>query len=50
MKLPLSEQDAQWVEKMKPILNDYVHASKEKGLPGDQALKFCQEYLKANDK
>jgi TRAP-type transport system periplasmic protein len=47
----LSSQDsAQWVEKMKPILEDYVKAGKKKGLPGDQALKFCQDYLKANDK
>lgn len=44
------EDNAQWVEKMKPILDEYVRVSKEKGLPGDQALKFCQDYLKANDK
>ena len=35
---------------MKPILDDYVKAAKAKGLPGDEALKFCQDYLKANDK
>jgi TRAP-type C4-dicarboxylate transport system substrate-binding protein len=49
--ITLSKQDsAQWVEKMKPILDDYVKVTKKKGLPGDQALKFCQDYLKANDK
>ncbi len=49
--ITLSKEDStQWVEKMKPILNDYVQASKKKGLPGDEALKFCQDYLKANDK
>jgi TRAP-type C4-dicarboxylate transport system substrate-binding protein len=49
--ITLSKEDsAQWVEKMKPILNDYVQASKKKGLPGDEALKFCQDYLKAHDK
>ena len=44
------EDNALWVEKMKPILEDYVQATKKKGLPGDQALKFCLDYLKANDK
>jgi TRAP-type C4-dicarboxylate transport system substrate-binding protein len=44
------EDNALWVEKMKPILDDYVKTAKGKGLPGDQALKFCQDYLKAHDK
>jgi TRAP-type C4-dicarboxylate transport system substrate-binding protein len=44
------EDNALWVEKMKPILDDYVRATKKKGLPGDQALKLCLDYLKANDK
>jgi len=44
------EDNAEWVEHMKPILNEYVAASKAKGLPGDQALKFCQDYLKQHDK
>jgi TRAP-type C4-dicarboxylate transport system substrate-binding protein len=35
-------------EKMKPILNEYVKNMKEKGLPGAEALKFCQDYLKAH--
>jgi TRAP-type C4-dicarboxylate transport system substrate-binding protein len=49
--ITLSKEDnAAWVEKMKPILDEYVSASKAKGLPGDQALKSCQDYLKANDK
>ena len=49
--ITLSEADnAQWREKMKPILSNYVASTKAKGLPGDQALKFCQDYLSANDK
>ncbi len=44
------EESAAWAARVKPILDDYVKASKAKGLPGDQALKFCQDYLKANDK
>ena len=49
--IALSNEDiAQWREKMKPILNNYVASTKAKGLPGDQALKFCQDYLSAHDK
>jgi TRAP-type transport system periplasmic protein len=49
--ITLSQEDsAQWREKMKPILSNYVTSTKAKRLPGDQALKFCQDYLSANDK
>ena len=49
--IPISkEEDVRWVEKVNPILDDYVKTMKEKGLPGDQALKFCLDYLKANQK
>jgi len=44
------EENALWAEKMKPVLDNYVKVTKAKGLPADQALKFCQDYLKANDK
>lgn len=44
------EEDARWASLMKPILDDYVKMAKGKGLPGDEALKFCQDYLKKNDK
>ena len=44
------EEDARWAQAVKPILDDYVKTTKEKGLPGDQALKFCIDYLKAYDK
>jgi TRAP-type C4-dicarboxylate transport system substrate-binding protein len=33
---------------MKPILDKYVAMAKGKGLPGDEALKFCQDYLKSH--
>jgi TRAP-type C4-dicarboxylate transport system substrate-binding protein len=36
------------VEKMKPILENYVKMAKAKGLPGEETLKFCQDYLKAH--
>jgi TRAP-type C4-dicarboxylate transport system substrate-binding protein len=35
-------------QKMKPILNEYVASAKAKGLPGEEALKFCMDWLKAN--
>lgn len=44
------EEDARWAALMKPILADYVKMAKEKGLPGEQALQFCQDYLKKYDK
>jgi TRAP-type C4-dicarboxylate transport system substrate-binding protein len=49
--ITLSKEDsAQLREKMKPILSDYISNTKAKGLPGDQALKFCQDYLSVHDK
>jgi hypothetical protein len=42
------EEEAQTAQKMKPILDDYVKMTKGKGLPGDEALKFCQDYLKTH--
>jgi len=49
--IPLSPQeDARWAALVKPILDEYVQNSKAKGLPGDAALKFCVDYLKANQK
>ena len=40
------EEDAKWAEKVKPLLDGYVTNTKAKGLPGDEALKFCQDFLK----
>jgi TRAP-type transport system periplasmic protein len=42
------EEEAATAQKMKPILDDYVKMAKSKGLPGDEALKFCQDFLKNN--
>jgi TRAP-type C4-dicarboxylate transport system substrate-binding protein len=42
------EDEADTIKKMKPILDQYVKDTKAKGLPGDEALKFCQDYLKKN--
>jgi TRAP-type transport system periplasmic protein len=42
------EDEGFTAEKMKPILDAYVKMTKSKGLPGDEALKFCQEFLQKN--
>lgn len=44
------EEDDRWAASMKPILDEYVKDMKTKGLPGEEALKFCQEFLKNNQK
>jgi TRAP-type C4-dicarboxylate transport system substrate-binding protein len=41
-------EDAKAVAKVKPIFDKYVTDMKAKGLPGDEALKFMQDYLKAH--
>lgn len=40
------EEEAKWAEKVKPLLDEYVANAKGKGLPGDEALKFCLDFLK----
>jgi TRAP-type C4-dicarboxylate transport system substrate-binding protein len=42
------EEIAKAREKMNPLLNDYVQRMKAKNLPGEEALKFCLDWLKAN--
>ena len=42
------EDEAFTAQRMKPILDGYVKMTKAKGLPGDEALKFIQDYLKTH--
>jgi TRAP-type transport system periplasmic protein len=44
------DENARWAALLRPLLSDYVKASKEKGLPGEEALKFCEDFLKTHDK
>jgi TRAP-type C4-dicarboxylate transport system substrate-binding protein len=44
------EEGARWVKAVQPVLDDYVKMTKEKGLPGDEVLKFALDYLKKNQK
>ncbi len=41
-----AEEDAKWTAKVKPLLDEYVAGAKAKGLPGDEALNFCLDFLK----
>jgi TRAP-type transport system periplasmic protein len=40
------EEDERWVKAVRPLLDDYVNSMKVKGLPGEEALKFCLNRLK----
>ncbi len=42
------EDEAYTAQRMRPILDDYVKMTKAKGLPGDEVLKFCEDFLKKN--
>lgn len=44
------EENARWAERLRPILDDYVKDMKSKGLPSDETLKFCVDFLKAHQK
>jgi len=44
----LPEEEANTAAKMKPVLDAYVQKMKEKNLPGAEALKFCQDYIKTH--
>ena len=41
-------EEAQVAEKMKPIFPEFVKDMKAKGLNGDEALKFVQDYIKTH--
>lgn len=48
--IPLSDEEiARWKEAVAPILNDYVKASTEKGLPGEAFLKDLQDMIAASE-
>ena len=41
------EEETKMRERMKPLLEAYVKSMKEKGLPGEEVLKWCQDWLKS---
>lgn len=42
-----SEENSRWAAAVKPLLEEFVKTTKAKGLPGDEALKFCLDFIKA---
>jgi TRAP-type C4-dicarboxylate transport system substrate-binding protein len=42
------EEEAKWAAAVKPLQDDYLKDTAAKGLPGVEALKFCLDYIKAN--
>jgi TRAP-type transport system periplasmic protein len=42
------EENERWAKAVQPVLADYVKAANAKGVPGEEALAFCQEWLKQN--
>jgi TRAP-type C4-dicarboxylate transport system substrate-binding protein len=44
------EEMARWVKAARPVIDDYIKVLKNKGLPGEEAIGFMQDYLKKNDK
>ncbi len=40
------EENERWAERVKPIIDQYLETTKEKGLPGKEVLQFCVDYLK----
>jgi TRAP-type C4-dicarboxylate transport system substrate-binding protein len=45
--IPLSkEENEKWVKAVRPLLDDYVKNMKDKGLPGEEVLKFYMDQLK----
>jgi len=42
------EDEAKMRQRMQPILDKYVSDMKAKALPGAEALRFCQDFVKAN--
>jgi TRAP-type C4-dicarboxylate transport system substrate-binding protein len=42
------EENQKWTQAVSPVLEEYVKAMKEKNLAGEEALKFCLDFLKTS--
>ena len=42
------EEDERWAKKVNSTMDAYAADTKKKNLPGDEALKFCYDYLKSH--
>jgi TRAP-type C4-dicarboxylate transport system substrate-binding protein len=41
-----AEENAKWAKAVQPLFDDYVKEKTAKGLPAEEALKFCRDRLK----
>jgi TRAP-type C4-dicarboxylate transport system substrate-binding protein len=39
------EEQARWVEKAKPVMEEWTNQAEKNGLPGKEAMKYIQDYL-----
>lgn len=46
IRLP-REEDERWAKRLRGTLDDYVKDMEKKGLPGNEALQFCLNFLKS---
>jgi len=44
------EEDKKWAAKAQPMIDEYIKKMKEKGLPGEEVVKFYRERIKAYPK
>jgi TRAP-type transport system periplasmic protein len=44
------EESDRWTARTQTVIDNWVKEAKAKGIPGDVLVKFCQDYLKANQK
>jgi TRAP-type C4-dicarboxylate transport system substrate-binding protein len=44
------EESERWKKAVSPVIDDYVKSMRDKGLPGDEVLKFAMDYLKEHQK
>ncbi len=44
------EEGERWKKAVQPVLDGYVKMTKQQGLPGDEVLKFAQDFIKKNQK
>jgi TRAP-type C4-dicarboxylate transport system substrate-binding protein len=42
------EEEERWAERMKGTFDDYLRDTKKRNLPGEEALRFCRDFLKTN--
>jgi len=39
------QEDARWAKAVQPLLDEYAKDAKAKGIPGDEIVKFCRDYI-----